>query len=67
MGWKLLPVIILLSSLVGAIVGIALILILGRDRNIPIPFGPYIAAAGWLALIWGHDLVNAYLRFAGLA
>ncbi len=66
MGWKLLPVIVLLSSVVGAVVGIALIVTLGRDKNIPIPFGPYIAAAGWLALIWGHDLVTGYLRFAGL-
>ncbi|WJW74935.1 A24 family peptidase [Thiohalobacter sp. IOR34] len=66
MGWKLLPVIILLSSVVGAVVGIGLILIRGRDRNIPIPFGPYIAAAGWLALLWGQDLTDAYLRFAGL-
>jgi len=66
LGWKLLPVIILLSSFVGAIVGILLIVTLGRDRNIPIPFGPYIAAAGWLALLWGEDIVQGYLRFAGL-
>jgi leader peptidase (prepilin peptidase)/N-methyltransferase len=67
LGWHALPVTILLSSLVGAAVGIGLILIRGRDRNIPIPFGPYIAAAGWLALLWGKDLTDAYLRFAGLA
>lgn len=67
LGWQALPVIILLSSVVGAVVGIALILALGRDRNIPIPFGPYIAAAGWLALLWGDDLTQAYLRFAGMA
>lgn len=67
LGWQALPVTILLSSLVGAVVGIALILIRGRDRNIPIPFGPYIAAAGWLALLWGEDITHAYLRFAGLA
>ncbi|MDV3240078.1 MAG: A24 family peptidase [Gammaproteobacteria bacterium] len=67
LGWQALPVTILLSSLVGAVVGIALILIRGRDRNIPIPFGPYIAAAGWLALLWGEDITQAYLRFAGLA
>ena len=66
MGWKMLPVIILLSSLVGAIVGISLILFRGRDRTIPIPFGPYLAAAGWIALLWGSDLTNAYLRFSGL-
>lgn len=65
-GWQLLPVIILLSSLVGAVVGISLILFLGRDKNIPIPFGPYIAAAGWIAMLWGHDITASYLHFAGL-
>lgn len=52
-GGMSLPVIILLSSVVGAVVGIALILVRGRDRNLPIPFGPYLAGAGWLTLIWG--------------
>ena len=66
MGWKMLPVIILLSSAVGAVVGITLILARGRDRNIPIPFGPYLATAGWIALLWGNDLTNAYLRYSGL-
>lgn len=60
LGWQALPVILLLASLVGAIVGILLILLRGRDRNIPIPFGPYLAAAGWLALIWGDTLVAFY-------
>lgn len=66
-GWQLLPVVILLSSFVGAIVGISLIIFLGRDKNIPIPFGPYIATAGWIAMLWGHDITNSYLRFSGLA
>jgi leader peptidase (prepilin peptidase)/N-methyltransferase len=66
LGWQALPVIILLSSLVGALVGIGMILALGRDRNIPIPFGPYLAAAGWLALLWGDELTDTYLRMAGL-
>ena len=61
LGWQALPAIILLSSLVGAAVGISLILVRGRDRNLPIPFGPYLAAAGWIALLWGHDLTAAYL------
>ena len=61
LGWQQLPIIILLSSLVGAIVGITLIVISGRDKNIPIPFGPYLAAAGWIAMLWGDKLVNAYL------
>jgi len=66
MGWQMLPVIVLLSSVVGAAIGIAMIVLRGRDRNIPIPFGPYLAAAGWLAMIWGHDITNAYLRYSGL-
>ena len=61
MGWQMLPLIILLSSLVGAVVGIAMIVALGRDRQIPIPFGPYLATAGWIALLWGEPIVNAWL------
>ncbi len=61
LGWQALPLVLLLASLVGAIVGIALILLRGRDRNIPIPFGPYLAAAGWIALIWGDALLALYL------
>ena len=60
LGWQALPVIILLSSLVGAIVGLTIIAITRRDKNIPIPFGPYLAAAGWLAMLWGDDLSNWY-------
>ncbi len=67
LGWQALPVVILLSSLVGAAVGLSMVLFLGRDKNIPIPFGPYLTAAGWLALIWGEELTGAYLRLAGLA
>lgn len=67
LGWQMLPVIILLSSAVGAVVGIALILLRGQDRNKPIPFGPYLAAAGWLALLWGQDITQAYLKFSGIA
>jgi leader peptidase (prepilin peptidase)/N-methyltransferase len=66
LGWQMLPLIILLSALTGAVVGIALIVVRGRDRNIPIPFGPYLAAAGWIALMWGDELVGAYLRVSGI-
>ncbi len=60
-GWQFLPMIILLSSLVGAVVGIAGIIVLGRDKNIPIPFGPYLAAAGWIAAMWGNEIMEWYL------
>lgn len=61
LGWQMLPLIILLSSLVGAVVGILLIILAKRGRNVPIPFGPYLAAAGLLALFWGQELTQAYL------
>ena len=58
---------ILLSSLVGAIIGSIWLYAKGRDRATPIPFGPYLAIAGWITFLWGENLVGAYLRFAGLA
>ena len=61
-GWQILPLIILLSSFVGAIVGILLIVLTKRGRDIPIPFGPYLATAGLLALFWGKELTAYYLR-----
>jgi len=64
LGWQSLPLIILLSSAVGAVIGLSLILFRGRDRNIPIPFGPYLAIAGWIALLWGEQLTAWYLRAA---
>jgi leader peptidase (prepilin peptidase)/N-methyltransferase len=66
MGWQMLPLIILLSAFTGAVVGITLIVARGRDKNIPIPFGPYLAAAGWIALMWGDKLVSSYLRVSGI-
>lgn len=67
LGWSLLPAVVLLSSLVGAVIGISLIALFRHDRSIPIPFGPYLAIAGWIALMWGHDINAAYMRFAGLS
>lgn len=61
LGWKMLPVVILLSSLVGAVVGIALIVLAKRGRHIPIPFGPYLAGGGLIALFWGEPIIRAYL------
>jgi len=67
MGWQMLPTIIILSSLVGAVVGIAGIAIMGKDKNKPIPFGPYLAAAGWIAFFWGEQINQAYLSFSNIA
>ena len=66
LGWQALPVVILLSSVVGTIVGILGIMIMGRDKNIPIPFGPYLAAAGFIAALWGNEITAAYFQFAGI-
>ncbi len=61
LGWQMLVPIILLSAAVGALTGITLIVARGRDRNVPMPFGPFLAAAGWIALMWGPAIVNGYL------
>ena len=66
LGWSAVPLIVFLSAFVGAIVGIALITLRGHDRNIPIPFGPYLAVAGWIALMWGEQLLDAYIGVSGL-
>ena len=62
MGWQMLPQIILLSSLVGAVIGITMIIFHGRDKDIPIPFGPYLAIAGWIAFMWGDTINATYLK-----
>lgn len=67
LGWQALPGVILLSSLVGAVVGGTLLAVQGRDRHHPIPFGPYLAAAGWIWLLWGERIGAAYRGWAGLA
>jgi len=66
LGWKLLPMVIILSAATGAVLGLLLIALRGRDRSAPMPFGPYLAAAGWLAMMYGDSLVDAYLRVSGL-
>jgi leader peptidase (prepilin peptidase)/N-methyltransferase len=62
LGWKMLPVVILLSSLVGATVGIALIVFARHGRNVPIPFGPYLVLGGLISLFWGDQLLAYYLQ-----
>jgi leader peptidase (prepilin peptidase)/N-methyltransferase len=65
MGWAMLPVIVLLSSLVGALVGISMMIFANMSKNKPIPFGPYLAAAGLIALLWGKQLSQQYLGLLG--
>jgi leader peptidase (prepilin peptidase)/N-methyltransferase len=65
MGWQMIPLVILLSSVVGAVVGIVLMGTGKLQRDKPMPFGPFIAAAGWIALIWGEDIIKAYTRSSG--
>ncbi len=65
-GWQYLVTIVLLSSLVGAVLGLGLILFRGRDRQVPMPFGPFLAAAGWLVLLWGAPINRAWLAWLGL-
>lgn len=66
-GWQSILMIILMSSIVGAIIGISMILILGKDKNIPIPFGPYLAIAGWLILLAGPELNQLYFNISGIS
>lgn len=62
LGWKMLPAVILLSSAVGAVVGISMIVFARHGRNTPIPFGPYLAVAGLIAMFWGETLNRTYLQ-----
>lgn len=63
LGWQHLHIIILLSAVVGAIVGISMMAFRKHERSVPIPFGPFLAAAGWITMLWGADLWNAYLDY----
>ncbi|OLS61448.1 prepilin peptidase [Pseudomonas putida] len=64
-GWQILPFILLSSSLLGAVVGLILLRAKGRETSTPIPFGPYLALTGWIALLWGGQITTSYLHFAG--
>jgi leader peptidase (prepilin peptidase)/N-methyltransferase len=61
LGWQQLPLIVMLSAVVGAVINIFMIVARGKDRSIPIPFGPYLAAAGWITLLWGVTINNIYI------
>jgi len=66
LGWEMLPLVIILSAFVGAFIGIVLISIKGRDKSSPMPFGPYLSVAAYIALIWGHEINAAYFNYSGL-
>jgi leader peptidase (prepilin peptidase)/N-methyltransferase len=66
LGWQMLPLVLMLAAAVGAVVGLAMMAASRLGRGVPIPFGPYLAGAAWIALLWGPDIVDNYLRFAGL-
>ena len=61
MGASMLPLIIILSALAGSVIGLGLIVFQGRDKATPLPFGPYLAIAGWIAFLWGDRIMSAYL------
>ncbi|WP_249671619.1 prepilin peptidase [Pseudomonas abieticivorans] len=64
-GWQILPLTVLLSSLVGAILGVIMLRMRNASNSTPIPFGPYLAIAGWIALLWGDQITTSYMHFAG--
>ncbi|WP_439850550.1 prepilin peptidase [Pseudomonas syringae] len=64
-GWQILPLTILLSSLVGAVLGVIMMRVRRLENGTPIPFGPYLAIAGWIALLWGGQITDSYMQFAG--
>jgi len=66
LGWKLLPLVIMLSALSGALIGLTLIVFNGRDKNTALPFGPYLAVAAYIALLWGPSINNSYLQLVGI-
>ena len=66
LGWQMLPLVIMLSAFVGATLGLLLIVIKGHDKNVPIPFGPYLSAAGFIALVWGDNINQYYVQYFAL-
>jgi leader peptidase (prepilin peptidase)/N-methyltransferase len=66
LGWQMLPLVLMLAAAVGAVVGLAMMAASRLGRGVPIPFGPYLAGAAWIAMLWGPDIVDGYLGIAGL-
>ncbi|MCE5985222.1 prepilin peptidase [Pseudomonas sp. LF19] len=65
-GWQILPLTLLLSSLLGALIGLIMLRLQRKQASTPIPFGPYLAIAGWIALLWGGQITTSYLKYSGL-
>lgn len=66
LGWQMLPLVIMLSAFVGATIGLTLIAVQGRDKSTPMPFGPFLSIAGFIALMWGEQINESYLHFVGV-
>lgn len=66
LGWQMLPLVVLLASVAGALIGGLYLAVSHRGRDHPIPFGPFLAASGWIAMLQGERILDAYLQFAGL-
>ncbi|QVM97528.1 prepilin peptidase [Pseudomonas sp. SORT22] len=64
-GWQILPLTLLLSSLLGAVIGLIMLRLQRKQASTPIPFGPYLAIAGWIALLWGGQITTSYLKYSG--
>jgi leader peptidase (prepilin peptidase)/N-methyltransferase len=62
LGWQMLPIIVLLASISGVIMGVSYMIIKHQYKSVPLPFGPYLALAGWVSLMWGHEILNLYLH-----
>jgi leader peptidase (prepilin peptidase)/N-methyltransferase len=65
LGWQMLLPIIVVAAAVGAVVGIVVLMVAGKDRQTPIAFGPFLAASGWIMLMWGHEIVSRYMGMFG--
>ncbi|MFQ6576514.1 prepilin peptidase [Pseudomonas sp. UM16] len=65
-GWQVLPLTLLSSSVLGAVIGLIMLRVKGLKASTPIPFGPYLAISGWIALLWGGQITTSYLKFSGL-
>jgi leader peptidase (prepilin peptidase)/N-methyltransferase len=66
LGWQMLPLVVMLSAFVGAVIGLTMMVCKGLDKNSPIPYGPYLSVAAFIALLWGDKINSVYIQFAGL-